>query len=34
VETLSPQYIKGKTEPVETFKVLSLKEKGHDKPTR
>ena len=34
VEVLSPQDIKGKTEPVETFKVLSIKEKRHDKPTK
>ena len=29
VEALSPQYIKGKTEPVETFKVLGIKEERH-----
>ena len=31
VEALSPQYIKGKTEPIETFKVLSIKEKHYAK---
>jgi len=29
VETLSPQYIKGKTEPIETFKLLSINKKRH-----
>ena len=29
IEPLSPQFIKGKTEPVETFKLLSIKEKRH-----
>jgi len=27
VKPLSPQYIKGKTKPVETFKLLSIKDK-------
>ena len=31
VEEFSPQYIKGKTEPIETFKVLSIKEKHYAK---
>lgn len=31
VGEFSPQYIKGKTEPIETFKVLSIKEKHYAK---
>jgi adenylate cyclase len=31
VEPLAPQNIKGKTEPVETFKLLSIKDKRNAK---
>ena len=34
VETLSPQYIKGKTEPIKTFKLLSINNKLHAKTSK
>ncbi len=34
VETLSPQYIKGKTEPIKTFKLLSINKKLHAKTSK
>ncbi|MEE8553602.1 MAG: adenylate/guanylate cyclase domain-containing protein [Desulfobacterales bacterium] len=34
VETLSPQYVKGKTEPIETFKLLSINKKPHGKTSK
>ena len=34
VERLSPQYVKGKTEPIETFKLLSINKKPHGKTSK
>ena len=34
VEELSEQYIKGKTEPIETFKLLSINKKPHGKTSK